>query len=60
MPDVIYVFELKKTGSAQDALSRINDRGYAIPYQSDVRKVVKVGVVFNVETRTIDNWQVEA
>ncbi len=60
MPDVIYVFELKNTGSAQDALSQINDRGYAIPYRSDGRKVVKVGVVFDVETRTIDNWQVEA
>ncbi len=56
MPDVIYVFELKVNGSAQEALEQIDSRGYAIPYQSDGRRVVKVGVKFNAETRVPEDW----
>ena len=58
MPDTIYVFELKVDGSAQQALEQIDDKGYAIQYQTDGRKVVKAGVSFSSETKTIDNWVV--
>ena len=58
MPDAIYVFELKKDGTAQKALEQIDSKGYAIPYQTDDRRVVKVGVKFDAETRTIDSWQI--
>jgi len=44
MPDTIYVFELKVKGTAQEALDQINSKAYAIPYQNDGRRVVKVGV----------------
>jgi len=44
MPDTIYVFELKKDDTAQKALEQIDSKGYAIPYQTDGRRVVKVGV----------------
>ena len=54
MPDTTYVFELKKDGTAANALQQINDKGYAIPYKTDGRRVVKVGVKFNSETRTVD------
>lgn len=56
MPDTVYVFELKVSGTAQDALQQIDDKSYAIPYQTDGRKVVKVGVKMNVENRTIEDW----
>ena len=56
MPDVIYVFELKVNGSAQEALEQIDSRGYAIPYQSDGRRVVKVGVRFDKDTWTPVEW----
>ena len=56
MPDTIYVFEMKVNGTAQDALEQIGRNGYAIPYQSDGRKVVKVGVKFNAETRVPEEW----
>ena len=56
MPDTIYVFELKVDGSAQQALEQIDDKGYAIQYQTDGRKVVKAGVSFSSETKTIDSW----
>lgn len=56
MPDTIYVFELKVDGSAQQALEQIDNKGYAIQYQTDGRKVVKAGVSFSSESKTIDNW----
>jgi hypothetical protein len=56
MPDSVYVFELKVNGSAQEALQQIDDRGYAIPYQSDGRKVVKIGVKFNINSRAPEEW----
>ena len=59
MPDAIYVFELKVTGTAQEALEQIDDRGYAIPYKTDGRRVVKVGVKFNAETRVPEDWVIQ-
>jgi len=56
MPDTIYVFELKVNGTAQQALAQIDEKGYAIPYQTDGRKVVKVGVKFNRDTRVPEDW----
>ena len=56
MPDTIYVLELKVNGTAQQALEQIDQKGYAIPYQVDSRKVVKVGVKFNPDTRVPEDW----
>ena len=55
----IYVMELKINGSVDDALQQINDKGYAIPFEADGRKVVKVGINFSTEDRTIKEWKVE-
>ena len=59
MPDVIYVFELKVYGTAQDALKQIDNNSYAIPFQADGRKVIKVGVKFDEEKRIPKEWLVE-
>ena len=56
MPLTTYVFEFKVNGTAQEALAQIDDRGYAIPYQTDGRSVVKIGVKFNPETRVPEEW----
>ena len=56
MPDVIYVIELKVNGTAQQAIDQIEKNGYANPYLTDGRKVVKVGVKFSTETKTIEEW----
>lgn len=56
MPDTTYVFELKKDGTAQDALEQIDSKGYALPYKTEGRKVVKVGVKFNPDTRVPEEW----
>ena len=44
--------------NAEQALEQIDDRGYAIPYQADGRRVVKVGVKFNPDTRVPEEWSV--
>ncbi len=59
MPDTTYVFELKVSGTAQEALEQINERGYASPYQADGRHVVKVGVKFNSDTRVPEDWAIQ-
>ena len=57
-PEHVYVFEFKLDGTAADALRQIEERGYARPYESDKRKVHKIGVNFSSETGTIDGWEV--
>ena len=56
MPDAIYVFELKVNGTAQEALEQIDSKDYALPFATDGRPVVKVGVKFDVNTRIPDSW----
>jgi hypothetical protein len=56
MPDTIYVFELKVSGTAQQALEQIDSHDYALPYQTEGRKVVKIGVKFNADTRVPEEW----
>lgn len=58
MPDAIYVFELKVSGTAKEALQQIDSHDYAIPYQTDGRPVVKVGVKFDGEKRVPVDWAI--
>jgi len=46
-------------GTAQAALQQIDSKSYALPYQADGRKVVKVGVRMNAETRTVEDWVIQ-
>ena len=59
MPDTTYVFELKVGGTAQEALDQINSKGYALPYHTDGKKVVKVGVQFDRKTMTVGEYLVD-
>jgi len=53
------VLELKVNGTAQEALDQINTKGYATPYVTDGRRVLKAGISFNIDSRTIDDWIIE-
>ena len=57
--DYIYVMEFKLEGSAEEALAQINEKGYALPFVGDSRKLYKIGVNFSDSTHTIDKWLVE-
>ena len=54
----IYVMELKLDGTVEEALKQIDDKGYAIPYEADGRRIVKVGIRFSSEERTITEWKI--
>ena len=56
----IYVMELKLDGTVEEALKQIDDKGYAIPYEADGRRIVKVGIRFSSEERTIVEWKIAA
>ena len=51
--------ELKLDGSADAALKQIDEKGYLIPYSADGRKLVKIGVNYSSEERTITEWKIE-
>lgn len=55
-PNTTYVFELKINRTAQQALDQINSRGYAIPYETDGKKVARVGINFSTTTKNIEDW----
>ncbi|WP_418697240.1 ATP-binding protein [Bacteroides sp.] len=55
----VYVMEFKLNGTAEEALQQINDKQYALPFQTDARKLFKIGINFSSTTRNIEKWIVE-
>ena len=56
-PATVYIFEFKLDGTAAEALSQIEAKGYDRPYVADSRPVCKVGASFSPATGTIAEWQ---
>ncbi len=60
----VYVFEFKRDGTAAEALSQIDGKGYLIPYtvrtdkEGNPKSLYKIGAVFDSGTRTLGDWQV--
>ena len=44
--------------TADEALQQIEDKAYAKPFDTDERKLFKIGINFNTEKRLIDDWKV--
>jgi len=59
MPDTIYVMELKLHGTPLSALKQIDSGDYGVRYQTDGRKVVKVGIRFDMTKLAIKDWKVK-
>lgn len=57
--DYIYIFEFKYDQNADIALQQIENKGYAQPFVTDGRKIVKIGVNFSREHRCIDEWKIK-
>jgi len=57
--DSLYVMEFKYDKPARVALEQIDAKGYMVPFERDGRRLVKVGVSFSSETRTIEEWLIE-
>jgi hypothetical protein len=56
-PKYIYVVEIKIDSSADIALRQIEENGYVAPYLTDGRQVIKLGINFSTETRTVSDWK---
>ena len=56
--DYVYIFEFKRDGTAEEALSQIEEKGYAKPYAADKRTLYCIGVNFDSKERTINDWKV--
>ena len=50
------LFKMDDSATAEDALAQINSKDYAIPYSTDHRKLVKVGVEFSQTERGVSRW----
>jgi hypothetical protein len=53
----IYIFEIKVHGTPNDGLAQIERQHYAVPYETDSRQVVRIGVHYDAETRGITEWK---
>lgn len=54
--EYIYIIEFKFDGSATEAIQQIESKEYALPFATDSRTIIKVGVNFSKETRNIQEW----
>ena len=55
-PEYVYIFEFKLNATATVALKQIEEKGYALPYATDSRKLYKVGISFSSETGTVNDF----
>ena len=55
-PEYVYIFEFKLNATAAVALKQIEEKGYALPYAADSRKLFKVGISFSSETSTVNDY----
>ena len=56
----LYLFELKLNMSAQAAINQINLKDYSSKFALAGLPIVKVGINFDPERRTIGDWKVES
>ncbi len=52
----IYVIELKLNGTATSAMNQIESKEYTLPFATDGRQIIKIGIGFSKRTRNISRW----
>ena len=57
---IVYIFELKVGGTAQDTLAQIHARDYAAPYRAQGKTVHLFGLAFDPATRLLADAQSES
>ena len=57
MRNYIYVIELKRDGTPEEALEQIREKDYSRQFMGDPRPVVELGVTFSTKTRNITAWK---
>ncbi|GHT48164.1 ATPase AAA [Spirochaetia bacterium] len=56
--EYIFVIEFKLNGNAEDALAQINNKDYALSYEGEGKKIIKLGIEFDNEKRNIGRYLV--
>lgn len=56
---IVYIFEFKNNKSADEALDQIKEKGYALPYSSTGKRIIKIGANFSNDIMTLEEWKVE-
>jgi hypothetical protein len=56
----IYIIEFKLDESAAIALKQIKNKEYHVKYNTDKRQKVLVGINFSSESKSVNDWEVEA
>lgn len=59
MRNYIYIIELKRDGTPQEALDQIRKKDYARQFAGDPRPVISLGITFSTPPRNITAWQAE-
>ena len=59
MRNYIYIIELKRDGTPDEALAQIHEKDYARQFTGDPRPIVNIGVAFSTKTRNITAWKAE-
>ncbi|UTC76394.1 ATP-binding protein [Treponema sp. OMZ 792] len=52
----IYIFEFKLKENAEAALKQIKEKNYAERYKADSKEIILIGVSFDPEEGTVDEW----
>ena len=53
----VYIIELKRDQSPEIALQQIEAKGYDKPFLASGKQIIKLGINFSSETRSIDGWK---
>ena len=57
--DIVYIFEFKVNETAQDALNQIVYKNYDEKFLSAKKKIIKIGVSFDSNTKNLSDWKYE-
>jgi hypothetical protein len=54
---LVYCFEFKLQGTAEEALRQIDEKEYLLPWSGSGKKQYKIGVAFDTQKRNIGEWE---
>ncbi len=55
----VYIIELKRDLPPEEALRQIEAKGYDRPFLSSGKEIIKLGINFSSQTRTVDGWKAD-
>ena len=50
---------MRERNCLQEAIEQINRKNYSLPFATDGKEIIKIGINFSTKDRTISDWIVE-